>query len=55
MTDLSFKEWPDQPVAGTAVDKINDTVNQWKSFANEVNVESTLREAIGKTLLNLRK
>jgi serine/threonine-protein kinase HipA len=39
--------------ASEIVDEINDTVNQWKSFADDVNVKSTLRDEIAKTLLNL--
>lgn len=37
------------------VDEINSTVNQWKSFADEVHVNPKLRNEIGKTLLNLNK
>lgn len=36
------------------IDEINDTVNHWKSFANEVEVIPELRDTITKTLLNLR-
>ena len=37
------------------IEEINDTVNQWRKFADEVNVKSTLRDEIAKTLLNLTK
>jgi len=37
------------------IDEINVTVNQWKKYADEVNVNSTLRNEITKTLLNLKK
>lgn len=40
--------------ASEIVEEINDTVRQWKRFADEVNVEPSLRDAIAKTLLNLR-
>ncbi|MBP7477034.1 MAG: type II toxin-antitoxin system HipA family toxin [Chitinophagales bacterium] len=36
------------------IEEINDTVNQWKKFAKEVGVSHSLREAIFKTILNLR-
>jgi serine/threonine-protein kinase HipA len=39
--------------ASEIIDEINDTVNQWKKFADEVNVKITLRDEIAKTLLNL--
>ncbi|MCF6353304.1 MAG: HipA domain-containing protein [Cyclobacteriaceae bacterium] len=35
------------------IDEINEHVNRWKDFANKVDVKPTLRDAIGKTLLNL--
>jgi serine/threonine-protein kinase HipA len=41
--------------ASEIVDEINDTVNQWKSFADDVKVKPTLRDEIAKTLLNLKK
>jgi serine/threonine-protein kinase HipA len=41
--------------ASEIVDEINDTVNQWKSYADDVNVKPTLRDEIAKTLLNLKK
>jgi serine/threonine-protein kinase HipA len=41
--------------ASEIVDEINDTVNQWKRFADDVNVRPTLRDEIAKTLLNLKK
>jgi len=40
--------------ASEIIDEINDTVNQWKEFANDVNVNATLRDEIAKTLLNLK-
>jgi len=39
--------------ASEIVDEINDTVNQWKKFADEANVKYVLRDEIAKTLLNL--
>ena len=36
------------------IEEINDTVNQWQKFANEVSVTTELRIAVGKTLLNLK-
>jgi serine/threonine-protein kinase HipA len=36
------------------IDEINDTVNQWKVFANDVNVNATLKDEIAKTLLYLK-
>lgn len=41
--------------ASEIVDEINDTVNQWKKFADDTNVKSGLRDEIAKTLLNLKK
>jgi serine/threonine-protein kinase HipA len=41
--------------ASEIVDEINNTVNQWKIFADEVKVQPTLRDEIAKTLLNLEK
>jgi len=41
--------------ASEIVDEINDTVNDWKKFANELNVKPVLRDEIGKTLLKLKK
>ncbi len=40
--------------ANTIIQEINDTVNQWKKFANEVNVLPKMSEQISKTLLNLK-
>ncbi|TVR39931.1 MAG: type II toxin-antitoxin system HipA family toxin [Cryomorphaceae bacterium] len=37
------------------VDEINDTVNQWKRYADEAKVKPTLRDEIAKTLVNLKK
>jgi serine/threonine-protein kinase HipA len=39
--------------ASEIIDEINGTVNRWKEYANEVQVDPKLRTAIGKTLLNL--
>ncbi|MDA3907013.1 MAG: type II toxin-antitoxin system HipA family toxin [Bacteroidales bacterium] len=36
------------------IEEINETVSHWKKFANEVNVLPELRDAISKTLLNLK-
>lgn len=41
--------------ASEIVDQINETVNQWKRFADEVKVKPSLRDEIDKTLLNLKK
>lgn len=41
--------------AAEIIDEINDTVNQWRVFANEVNVNPILRDEIDKTILNLNK
>jgi serine/threonine-protein kinase HipA len=40
--------------ASEIIDEINDTVNQWEEFADDVNVNTTLRDEIAKTLLNLK-
>lgn len=40
--------------ASYIVDEINETVNQWKKYADEVQVAPKLRDEIGKTLLNLK-
>ena len=40
--------------ASEIVDEINDTVNQWKEFADDVNVNTSLWDEIDKTLLNLK-
>ncbi len=40
--------------ASEIIDAINDTVNQWKVFANDVNINTKLRDEIAKTLLNLK-
>lgn len=40
--------------ASEIVDEINDTVNQWKIFADEAMVKPILRDEIAKTLLNLK-
>ena len=39
--------------ASEIIDEINGKVNQWKRFADEVNVQPTLRDEIANTLLNL--
>jgi serine/threonine-protein kinase HipA len=40
--------------AVTIINEINDTVNQWKKFADEVNVLPEIRDEIGRTLINYR-
>lgn len=40
--------------ASEIIDEINDTVNQWKKYADEVNVKSSLRDGIAKTILNFK-
>jgi serine/threonine-protein kinase HipA len=40
--------------AASIIEEINDTVSQWKVFANEVNVLPALRDEIAKTLLYLK-
>lgn len=39
--------------ANTIIQEINDTVSQWKKYANEVNVLPKMSEQISKTLLSL--
>ncbi len=39
--------------AAEIIDEINDTVSQWKNFADDVGVTRSLRNEIAKTLLNL--
>jgi len=41
--------------ASEIIDEINDTINQWEKFADDVNVKTTLRDKIAKSLLNLTK
>jgi serine/threonine-protein kinase HipA len=41
--------------ASEIVNEINDIVNEWKRFADEVNVNHSLRNEIAKTLLYLKK
>lgn len=41
--------------ASEIVDEINETVKQWKRFADEVKVKPSLRDEIAKTLLDLKK
>ncbi|MFW5758503.1 MAG: type II toxin-antitoxin system HipA family toxin [Bacteroidota bacterium] len=41
--------------ASEIIDEINDTINHWKKYADEVNVNPGLRDKIAKTLLNLTK
>jgi serine/threonine-protein kinase HipA len=36
------------------IDQINDTVNQWNSYADEVKVSKSLRDEIGTSILNLK-
>lgn len=40
--------------ASEIIDEINETVNRWSAFADEVNVSVVLRDEISKTLLKLR-
>jgi serine/threonine-protein kinase HipA len=40
--------------ASDIIDEINETVNRWKEYADEVQVAPKLRNEIGKTLLNLK-
>ena len=40
--------------ASEIIDEINETVNHWEKFANDVNVKNTLRDEIAKTLLSLK-
>ena len=40
--------------AATIIDEINDKVNQWKKFADDVNVLPEIRDEISRTLLNLK-
>jgi len=40
--------------AAITIDEINDIVNQWPKFAKEVGVQPKLRNAIAKTILNLK-
>jgi serine/threonine-protein kinase HipA len=40
--------------ASVIVDEINEKVNQWKSFAKEVEVDGSLADAIAKTILDLK-
>jgi serine/threonine-protein kinase HipA len=41
--------------ASEIIDEINDTVNQWKRYADAVNVKPNLRDKIAKNLLTLDK
>lgn len=41
--------------ASDIIEEINDTINQWKKFADEVHVKPSLRDAIAKTILNIHK
>ena len=40
--------------ASGTIEEIIDTVKHWKKYANSVNINPKLRDAIGKTLLNLK-
>lgn len=40
--------------ASEIIDEINDTVNQWEEYANNVNLETKLRDEIAKTILNIK-
>jgi len=39
--------------AAEIIDQINDVVQDWQTFANEVSVKPALRDAIAKTLINI--
>jgi serine/threonine-protein kinase HipA len=39
--------------AHETIKEINDVVNKWKSFANEVEVSPRLRDEIGETLIKM--
>lgn len=41
--------------ASEIIDEINDTIHQWKNFADEAEVKPALRDEISNTLLNIRK
>ena len=40
--------------ASEIIDEINDTVNQWEEYANNVSLETKLRDEIAKTILNIK-
>jgi serine/threonine-protein kinase HipA len=40
--------------AATIIDEINDTVNKWKKFADDVNVLPEIRDEIARTLVNIK-
>ncbi len=40
--------------ASEIIEEINDTANQWKKFADEINVSTKLQKEIAKTILNLK-
>jgi len=40
--------------ASAIIEEINEHVNNWGNFANEVGVKPKRRDEIGKTLLDLR-
>jgi serine/threonine-protein kinase HipA len=40
--------------ASSIIEEINDSVSQWKKFANDVNVQPQLRDEIARTILNLK-
>ena len=40
--------------ASEIIDEINATVNQWKEYADEVQVDPKLRDEIAKTIMNLK-
>lgn len=40
--------------ASDIIDEINETVHQWKKYADEIRVAPKLRNEIGKTLVNLK-
>ena len=41
--------------AAEIIDEINATIQKWKTFADEVNVDPELRDQIQHTLLDLSK
>ncbi|MBE0679167.1 MAG: hypothetical protein IH592_10435 [Bacteroidales bacterium] len=40
--------------ASDIIDEINETVNTWKKYADEIQVATRLRDEIGNTLLILK-
>lgn len=50
---LAFAKAMNIKKANTIISEINTTVQQWKKYANEVNVNPVLRDSIQETLLDL--